>query len=116
MRSGQGFLCVFSVVERKTFEEINTFHDQITRAKDAVRVPMVLVGNKCDLEKERKVTTNEGMALAKNFGCPYIETSAKLRTNVEQAFEKLVREIKSENPTDTDPDVKPKKKGGCTIL
>ena len=116
MRSGMGFLCVFSVVERKTFEEINTFRDQILRAKDADRVPMVLVGNKCDLEKDRKVTTNEGMALAKNFGCPYIETSAKRRTNVEEAFEKLVREIRQENPTDPSDPVKPKKKAGCTIL
>ena len=111
-----GFLCVFSVVERKTFEEINTFRDQILRAKDADRVPMVLVGNKCDLEKDRKVTTNEGMALAKNFGCPYIETSAKRRTNAEEAFEKLVREIRQENPTDPSDPVKPKKKAGCTIL
>lgn len=52
---------------------------------------MVLVGNKCDLETERQVTTGEGQDLAKSFGCPFVESSAKTRVNVEESFYALVR-------------------------
>jgi len=58
--------------------------------KDKDKVPMILVGNKCDLETERQVTTGkmsycslifegEGQDLAKSFGCPFFESSAKSR-------------------------------------
>jgi len=78
-------------------------------------VPMVLSGNKCDLESERQVTTAEGQDLAKSFACPFFETSAKSRINVEEAFYDLVREIRKENGGGA---VKPKtkKKGGCALL
>ena len=57
---------------------------------------MVLVGNKCDLESERQVTTGEGQDLAKSFGCPFFESSAKTRINVEESFFALVREIRKD--------------------
>ena len=66
---------------------------------------MVLVGNKCDLEEERQVTAVEGQDLAKSFGCPIYETSAKARINVEEAFYELVREIRKDNQS---------KNGGAT--
>jgi len=94
MRTGQGFLCVYAINSRSSFEEITSFREQIMRVKDEENVPMVVCGNKCDLEKERVVTTNEGSDLAKSFGCPFVETSAKTRVNVEEAFFKLVREIR----------------------
>ena len=56
---------------------------------------MVLVGNKCDLEEERRVSPAEGLALAKSFGCPFFETSAKERVNVAEVF----AEEKLENTT-----------------
>ena len=55
---------------------------------------MVLVGNKCDLETARTVTTTEGQELAKSFGCPFFESSAKERINVEESFYQAVREIR----------------------
>ena len=55
MRSGQGFLCVYSITNRGSFEEISSFREQILRVKDADKVPMVLVGNKSDLDSERQV-------------------------------------------------------------
>lgn len=58
---------------------------------------MVVVANKADLEHERQVGTHEGQALAKHFGCPFIETSAKQRMNVDEAFHNLVREIRRYN-------------------
>ncbi|KAJ6628051.1 Ras-like protein, partial [Pseudolycoriella hygida] len=50
MRTGEGFLLVFAVNSAKSFEDIGTYREQIKRVKDAEEVPMVLVGNKCDLQ------------------------------------------------------------------
>lgn len=56
MRTGEGFLLVYSITSRQSFEEITTFQQQILRVKDKDYFPMVVVGNKCDLENEREVT------------------------------------------------------------
>lgn len=97
MRTGQGFMLVFAITSRSSFDEIASFREQILRVKDKDRVPIVLIGNKCDLETERQVTTGEGSELGKSFGCPFLETSAKTRVNVEEGFFELVRVIRSEN-------------------
>jgi GTPase KRas protein len=51
----------------------------------------------CDREYERQVSKEEGEALAKGFGCPFLETSAKSRRNVDEAFYEVVREIRRYN-------------------
>lgn len=56
MRTGEGFLLVYSINNRQSFEEIKTFQQQILRVKDKDYFPIIVVGNKCDLESERKVT------------------------------------------------------------
>ncbi|XP_068710376.1 ras-like protein RAS2 [Montipora capricornis] len=95
MRNGEGFLLVFSVTDRASFQEIQTtFHPQILRVKDRSEFPMILVGNKSDLEQERTVSTSEGQELASGYKIQYIETSAKQKTNVDQAFHDLVRAIR----------------------
>jgi len=65
--------------------------------KDQDNVPVIIVANKCDLEYERQVGANEGRDLAKHFGCKFIETSAKVRHNVDETFSNLVREIRRYN-------------------
>jgi Ras family len=55
MLDGEGFLLVYSVTERDSFNLIGTFHEQILRVKDTETVPIVLVGNKSDLEHHRAV-------------------------------------------------------------
>jgi len=97
MRTGEGFLLVYSITSRNSFEEISTFHQQILRVKDRDTFPVIVVANKCDLEYERQVGMNEGRDLAKHFGCRFIETSAKQRINVDEAFSQLVREIRKYN-------------------
>jgi len=94
MRTGQGFLMVYAITSRSSFEELVGFKDQILRVKEADLVPMVVVGNKSDLESERQVSSQEGQDLAKSFGAPFFETSAKTRVNVEESFYQLVREIR----------------------
>ena len=62
MRTGEGFLLVYSITSRQSFEEILYYQQQILRVKDRDYFPMILVGNKCDLEGERQVST-QGMLL-----------------------------------------------------
>uniref|UniRef100_H2Y3T6 Small monomeric GTPase n=1 Tax=Ciona intestinalis TaxID=7719 RepID=H2Y3T6_CIOIN len=119
MRSGEGFLLVFSVADKLSFNEIHNFHRQILRVKDRDEFPMILVGNKCDLETPpRCVTTSEAKAMAKEFGVPYIETSAMLKINVDQAFYDLVRSIREfqKYPEPQNTEGTPDKKRCCTVL
>jgi len=67
MRTGEGFLLVYSITSRQSFEEIRTFQQQILRVKDKDYFPIIVVGNKCDLESEREVST-EGMSSAYTAG------------------------------------------------
>ncbi len=56
MRTGEGFLLVYSITSRQSFEEILTFQQQILRVKDKDYFPIIIVGNKCDLDSEREVS------------------------------------------------------------
>lgn len=102
MRNGEGFLLVYACTSRVSFQEISTFHQQICRVKDREQFPMVLVGNKCDLEADRQVSSQEGRDLAKQFGCPFLETSAKERIRVDDAFYTVVRDIRRFNKEQQD--------------
>ena len=117
MRTGEGFLCVYSIDSQQSLDEIHGFREQILRVKDETEVPMILVGNKCDLEEHREVATDAGQQVAKSYGIPFMETSAKKRINVEEAFYQLVREIrkykKKRNPEGADTQ---KKKKFCVLL
>jgi len=98
MRDGKGFLLVYNITNRATFDDISTIHDKILRTQDKDRVPMVLAGNKCDLKDERVVQFDEGAKLAKQWGCPFYETSAKIKLNNEAVFFQLIREIRHQEP------------------
>ncbi|KAH3670768.1 hypothetical protein OGAPHI_001284 [Ogataea philodendri] len=95
MKTGEGFLLVFSLTDRKTFEEISTFYNQIMRVKSeqVPYAPLILLGNKADLVDERQVSKDEAINLATKMGCAYIETSAKSGLNVTEAFYNLVKII-----------------------
>merc|ERR1711916_133607 len=109
------------ITSRSSFDEVATFREQIIRVKDADSVPMVLVGNKSDLETDRQVSTAEGGDLAKSYNIPFMETSAKTRTNVEESFFELVREIRKTDKGSSkggkdSKGGKKKKSGGCVVL
>ena len=59
------------------------------------KVNKMLVGNKCDLTSKKVVQTDDAKAYAETLGIPFLETSAKDSTNVEQAFITMAAEIKA---------------------
>merc|ERR1739848_392775 len=115
IRDCEGFIIIYSITGRNSF-------NQVTKVKDTDTIPLMLVGNKCDLDDKREVETSEGEELAKKFNCQFKETSAKTRENVEESFYDLVREIRRTSPgssstagNETKKD-EPKKKSLCTLL
>jgi len=94
VREGQGFILVYSVASRATFERLEVFRQAMMKVKRQKPVFM-LVGNKCDKQYEREVTREEGASLARTFGCEFLETSAKTAQNVERLFMSLVRLLRA---------------------
>jgi len=72
VREGQGFILVYSIASRATFDRLEVFRQSMRRVKRGDPIFM-LVGNKCDKTYEREVSKEEGAALAKEFGCEFIE-------------------------------------------
>uniref|UniRef100_A0AAQ4PPU2 small monomeric GTPase n=1 Tax=Gasterosteus aculeatus aculeatus TaxID=481459 RepID=A0AAQ4PPU2_GASAC len=100
-RSGEGFLCVFSITELESFAATVDFREQILRVKEDENVPFLLVGNKSDLDDRRQVSADEAKARAEQWGVCYVETSAKTRANVDKVFFDLMREIRARKMEDS---------------
>merc|ERR1739848_43238 len=122
IRDCEGFIIIYSITGRNSFNQVTAFRNQVLKVKDTDTIPLMLVGNKCDLDDKREVETSEGEELAKKFNCQFKETSAKTRENVEESFYDLVREIRRTSPgssstagNETKKD-EPKKKSLCTLL
>ncbi|KAF9114678.1 Ras GTPase [Mortierella sp. AM989] len=92
IRESDGFMLVYSITSRGSFEKIPELHQDILRIRD--NVPILLVANKCDLAIERQVSTQEGRQLAERLGCHMFEASAKLEINVDNSFKCLARKIR----------------------
>lgn len=93
-RSGDGFLCVFSITEQESLNAADELREQILRVKNDDNIPLILVGNKADLEDRRAVDKDSASKKASEWNVPYIETSAKTRLNVDAAFTELLDAIK----------------------
>lgn len=94
IQNAEGFLLVYSIVDRESFSSIKPLRDEILKIKGSqLDVPILLVGNKCDLEGQRVVSTRDGQALATSWGVPFFETSAKEDLNTKRIFVEIVKEI-----------------------
>jgi len=117
-RRGHGFLLVYSVIDRESYTSIDNFLENIARAKDvtdATEIPIVIVGNKCDLELVRAVSAEEAKEKAeKKWKHPTMEVSALKNINITEMFVTLVRLLRkapTPDPNDDSPfPVKEKKK------
>ncbi|CAH1453961.1 unnamed protein product [Lactuca virosa] len=93
-RGAQGVIMVYDVTRRETFTNLSDIWakeiDMHSTNQDCIKM---LVGNKVDKESDRVVTKKEGIEFAREYGCLFIECSAKTRVNVEQCFEELVLKI-----------------------
>ena len=94
MKSGQGFLLVFSITSMSSLAELDELREQLVNLKDDPNVPIVLVGNKSDLEEDRQVSRARAFAVSQQWGnTPYYETSARRKANVNEVFTDVCRQI-----------------------
>ncbi|KAF5095802.1 hypothetical protein D0Z00_003011 [Geotrichum galactomycetum] len=94
IKNGQGFILVYSVTDESSLQELMDLREQVIRIKNNENVPMVLVANKADLVSQREVTPDFGVRVANHWGkTPFYETSAKYRSNIDEVFTDLVRQI-----------------------
>ena len=124
MKTGQGFLLVFSITSASSLNELEGLREEILRIKDDDNVPMVIVGNKADLEEARAIPRAKGFAISQKWGAPYYEASARTRSkslilfegpsgtsftdrekaNVDEVFIDLCRQMLRKEDDTTDPD------------
>eukprot|EP00163_Fabomonas_tropica_P007405 TRINITY_DN1711_c0_g1_i2.p1 TRINITY_DN1711_c0_g1~~TRINITY_DN1711_c0_g1_i2.p1 ORF type:complete len:208 (+),score=46.08 TRINITY_DN1711_c0_g1_i2:79-624(+) len=104
-----GYVLVYSVTARNSFEMIKILNDKLLNVAGTDNVPRVIVGNKTDMYNQRHITTQQGQELAQQWGCAFVECSAKHNENIAQAFNLLMQEMeKTQGPEPQD--------SKCTIL
>ena len=129
-KGSHGCFIVYDITNESSFENVDKWYEQAQKeaSKD---VSIVLVGNKCDLENDRKISKEKGEEKAKNFNCPFFETSALSKIKIEDIFTEMVNNIYErtggvKNEEDDDIEIinendkavnlnaeKPKEKKGC---
>ena len=92
-RGAMGILLTYDVTDESSFNNVRNWMKNIEQHANE-NVNKVLIGNKCDMDEKRVVTTARGKALADEYGIPFFETSAKGNINVETAFFSVARAIK----------------------
>jgi len=92
-RGAHGVVIVYDVTSHSSFENIQYWADEVNKFAPA-EVSKLLIGNKCDLDGERQVSTSEAERFADELGVVYIETSALSAHNVAEAFDRLCADIK----------------------
>lgn len=93
-RGAMGILLVYDITSKKSFDSIRKWIRNIEEHASA-DVERMLIGNKCDMSDERQVSKERGEKLAIEYGMKFMETSAKLNENIENAFFTLARDIKA---------------------
>ncbi|XP_076983326.1 GTP-binding protein REM 2 [Tamandua tetradactyla] len=94
LQTGDAFLIVFSVTDRRSFSKVPETLLRLRAGRPHHDLPVILVGNKSDLARSREVSLEEGRHLAGTLSCKHIETSAALHHNTLELFEGAVRQIR----------------------
>ena len=106
-------MLVYDITNLESFEDLNLWLIEIEKYASN-NVYKILVGNKSDIESERKVTVKQGEYFADKYGMKFCETSAKESTNVSEAFITMTRDII--NPNNKENIFKPNNKNSAFKL
>eukprot|EP01126_Amoeba_proteus_P006861 TRINITY_DN1241_c0_g1_i1.p1 TRINITY_DN1241_c0_g1~~TRINITY_DN1241_c0_g1_i1.p1 ORF type:complete len:207 (-),score=69.17 TRINITY_DN1241_c0_g1_i1:162-701(-) len=116
MNTGDGFLIMYSIMDTKSFNEVQTIYTKLEMIQEGNKVPGMIVANKCDAENERQVTVEQGRALATKFGWGFLEASAKAKKNIFETFQEITRRMTKVNGKDTNDLPTSRGRRGCIIL
>ena len=93
-RGAHGVVFVYDVTSRESFENAReTWRKEVEMYGTIANSVKIVIGNKIDREDERTVARKEGVAFAKEYGCLFLECSAKTKVRVAEAFDELVKAI-----------------------
>eukprot|EP00794_Sanderia_malayensis_P019456 gene19456-21379_t len=101
-RGAKGTLLVYDVTNRSSFNQVRNWMQDLKQF-DLDNEEVILLGNKIDLDHLREVPSHEGKTIARKYGIQFMETSAKTRENVTEAFQQLVYNMKDANDSTTQP-------------
>ena len=93
IKNVEGLILTYSITNRETFLNLPTWLDQLNNADDLSKKPVIIVGNKLDLEESRVVSTQEGEKFAKEHNYHFYEASAKTGQNVQEAFNDIFEQL-----------------------
>ncbi|KAF9048492.1 small GTPase superfamily [Panaeolus papilionaceus] len=117
IKSGRGFVLVFSLTQEASLQEVDNLRKQILRIKGgSTNVPIVIVGTKLDLVNEREVQRATIQNLSAKWGLPFYETSAKRNWHVADVFEDLLRQMRLQYPQDPSKKRKKRHSTGCVVM
>mmetsp|Transcript_86637 Transcript_86637/g.106312 ORF Transcript_86637/g.106312 Transcript_86637/m.106312 type:complete len:208 (-) Transcript_86637:179-802(-) len=97
-RGAHGIIIVYDITDKESFDNVRQWLFEIDRYASE-NVCKLLVGNKSDLKNKRAVEYDAAKAFADELNIPFLETSAKNATNVEQAFLTMAAQIKNKIQT-----------------
>eukprot|EP01095_Lingulamoeba_sp_RSL-Kostka_P005503 TRINITY_DN1683_c0_g1_i1.p1 TRINITY_DN1683_c0_g1~~TRINITY_DN1683_c0_g1_i1.p1 ORF type:complete len:207 (-),score=73.36 TRINITY_DN1683_c0_g1_i1:262-882(-) len=92
-RGTNGIILVYDVTKKESFDNIEMWLGEVEMYTNTIEPVKLLVGNKVDKESDREVSVNQGEELAKEKGMVFIETSAKTKKGIKQAFQEIVQQI-----------------------
>ena len=95
-KGSHGCFIVYDITSETSFENVEKWYEQAI-AETGDKISIIIVGNKCDLENERKVSKEQGEEKAKNLKCAFFETSALSDINVDEIFEELLNQLYEKN-------------------
>lgn len=119
-RNCSAIIIVYDITSKDSFNKVSDWVEEVRRYVPSA--PLLLVGNKCDLEENRQVPKEDGEELAKRLGLIFLETSAKTSYNIEEAFQEMAQQLIKDAPNKPKNDPTPvnlnaandnKKKGKC---
>ena len=91
-KGSHGCFIVYDITNETSFEDVNKWYEQAQK-ESSKEISIILVGNKCDLENERKVSKEKGEEKARALNCPFFETSALSKIKVDDIFNEMVNNI-----------------------
>lgn len=116
IRNGEGFLIVSAVDSKSSLERLEELRNQILILKNDPQIPIIIAHNKCDMDKHQ-AEESEVKALAEEWKCPYLMTSAKEKINVTEVFSGLVRQIVAyRKNAKSKTEAKTEEPGGCCVI
>ena len=100
IKTVDGLILVYSITSQESFRNLESWMKSVKDIADLSKKPVIIVGNKCDLENMRMVTYEEGKQYATNLGYHFYETSAKTGENLKEAFDDIFEQLYNLNKED----------------